>query len=194
MVRVKKRPREGHTRPLGAPPYKAELARVHAVKRCPEAVTPPRPPRRPRAATRESRECWDNTADRHWVTGVGWKPGPKPAAGESRAARATRPNGDPRRRPAPTRGPEEPDRRGRATKKPTRSTRPKFAVGHVVAEAAEPHSALEVVAVADGLYTLRYKTDDAWRGHEVTRVGDDLVPFGASLPKRAKPVTTYRED
>ena len=192
MVRVKKRPHEGHTRPLGAPPYKAELARVHAVKRCPEAVTPPRPPRRPRAATRESRECWENTADRHWVTGVGWKPGPKPAAGESRAARATCPNGDPRRRPAPTRGPAEPERRGRATKKP-RAAQSKFAVGHVVAEAAEPHSALEVVTVEDGLYTLRYKTDDAWRGHEITRGADALVPFGF-LPKRAKPVTTYRED
>ena len=56
--------------------------------------------------------------------------------------------------------------------------------GHVVVEAAEPHSALEVVAVADGLYTLRYRTDDAWRGHEVTRAADDLVPFGF-LPKRA---------
>ena len=167
MVRVKKRPHEGHTRPLGAPPYKAELARVHAVKRCPEAVTPPRPPRRPRA-TRESRECWDNTADRHWVTGVGWKPGPKPAAGASRRRRA----------PAPTRGHED----------------TKFPVGHVVAEAAEPHSALEVVAVEDGLYTLRYRTDDAWRGHEITRGADALVPFGASLPKRAKPTTTYRED
>ena len=162
MVRVKKRPRTGHTRPLGAAPYKAELARVHTATRCPEAVTPPRPPRRPR----ESRECWDNTADRHWVTGVGWKPGPKPAAGESRRRRA----------PAPT-------------KKPTR---PKFAVGHVVAEAAEPHSALEVVAVADGLCTLRYRTNDAWRGHEVTRSADDLVPFGF-LPKRARPTTTYRE-
>ena len=31
-------------------------------------------------------------------------------------------------------------------------------------------------------------------GHEITRAADDLVPFGASLPKRAKPVTTYRED
>ena len=168
MVRVKKRPREGHTRPLGAPPYKAELARVHTVMRCPEAVTPPRPPRRPRAATRESRECWENTADRHWVTGVGWKPGPKPAAGASRRRRA----------PAPTRGHED--------------TGPKFAVGRVVAEAAEPHSALEVVAVADGLYTLRYRTDDAWRGHEITRGADDLVPFGF-LPKRAKPTTNYRE-
>ena len=172
MVRVKKRPREGHTRPLGAPPYKAELARVHAVKRCPDAVTPPRPPRRPRA-TRESRECWDNTADRHWVTGVGWKPGPKPAPGASRRRRA------------------DTDEIARPTKKPTR---PKFDVGHVVAEAAEPHSALEVVTVEDGLYTLRYKTDDAWRGHEITRAADALVPFGASLPKRAKPVTTYRED
>merc|ERR1712091_502636 len=115
MVRVKKRPREGHTRPLGAPAYKAELARTHSViKRCPEAATPPRPPRRPRA----TRECWDNTADRHWVTGVGWKPGPKPAAGASRRRRA----------PAPTRG---------------HVTRSKFAVGRVVAEAAEPHSALE---------------------------------------------------
>ena len=164
MVRVKKRPRED-TRPLGEPAYKTELARVHTVKRCPEAVTPPRPPRRPRA----TRECWDNTADRHWVTGVGWKPGPKPAAGASRRRRA----------PAPTRGHED--------------TGPKFAVGHVVAEAAEPHSALEVVTVADGLYTLRYKTDDAWRGHEITRGADALVPFGF-LPKRAKPVTTYRED
>ena len=45
----------------------------------------------------------------------------------------------------------------------------------------------------DGLYTLRYKTDDAWRGHEITRAADALVVFGASLPKRAKPVTTYRE-
>ena len=95
-----------------------------------------------------------------------------------------------RRRPAPTRGPEEPDRRGRPTKKP-RVARSKFAVGHVVAEAAEPHSALEVVAVADGLYTLRYRTDDAWRGHEITRVADDLVPFGF-LPKRAKPTPNYR--
>ena len=169
MVRVKKRPRAGHTRPLGAPAYRAELSRAHSVKRCPEAVTPPRPPRRPRAATRESRECWDNTADRHWVTGVGWKPGPKPAAGAPRRRQA----------PAPTRGHEE--------------TRPKFAVGRVVAEAAEPHSALEVVAVEDGLYTLRYRTDDAWRGHEITRVADELVPFGF-LPKRAKPVTTCRED
>ena len=176
MVRVKKRPREGHTRPLGAPPYKTELARVHAVTRCPPAATPPRPPRRPRA-TRESRECWDNTADRHWVTGVGWKPGPKPAAGKSRRRRA----------PAPTRGHED-------TEKKKKPTRPKFAVGRVVAEAAEPHSALEVVAVEDGLYTLRYKTDDAWRGHEITRAADALVVFGASLPKRAKPVTTYRED
>ena len=173
MVRVKKRPHEGHTRPLGAPPYKAELARVHAVKRCPEAVTPPRPPRRPRAATRESRECWENTADRHWVTGVGWKPGPKPAAGASRRRRA----------PAPTRGHEDTE------KKKARSS---FAVGRVVAEAAEPHSALEVVAVADGLYTLRYRTDDAWRGHEITRAADALVPFGF-LPKRARPTTTYRE-
>ena len=166
MVRVKKRPREGHTRPLGAPAYKAELARTHSViKRCPEAATPPRPPRRPRA----TRECWDNTADRHWVTGVGWKPGPKPAAGASRRRRA----------PAPTRGHED--------------TGPKFAVGHVVAEAAEPHSALEVVTVADGLYTLRYKTDDAWRGHEITRGAAALVPFGF-LPKRAKPTANYRED
>ena len=172
-MRVKKRPREGHTRPLGEPPYKAELARVHAVKRCPEAVTPPRPPRRPRA-TRESRECWDNTADRHWVTGVGWKPGPKPAAGASRRRRA----------PAPTRGHEDTEK-----KKPTS---PKFAVGRVVAEAAEPHSALEVVAVADGLYTLRYRTDDAWRGHEITRGAAELVPFGF-LPKRARPTTNYRE-
>ena len=172
-MRVKKRPREGHTRPLGEPPYKAQLARVHTVKRCPEAVTPPRPPRRPRA-TRESRECWENTADRHWVTGVGWKPGPKPAAGASRRRRA----------PAPTRGHEATEK-----KKPTS---PKFAVGRVVAEAAEPHSALEVVAVADGLYTLRYRTDDAWRGHEITRGADALVPFGF-LPKRAKPPTTYRE-
>ena len=174
MVRVKKRPRED-TRPLGEPAYKTELARVHTVKRCPEAVTPPRPPRRPRA-TRESRECWENTADRHWVTGVGWKPGPKPAAGASRRRRA----------PAPTRGHEATEK-----KKPTS---PKFAVGRVVAEAAEPHSALEVVAVADGLCTLRYRTNDAWRGHEITRGADELVPFGASLPKRAKPVTTYRED
>ena len=74
------------------------------------------------------------------------------------------------------------------------STPSKFAVGRVVAEAAEPHSALEVVAVADGLYTLRYRTDDAWRGHEITRAADALVVFGASLPRRAKPVTTYRED
>ena len=173
MVRVKKRPREGHTRPLGAPAYKAELARTHSViKRCPEAVTPPRPPRRPRA-TRESRECWENTADRHWVTGVGWKPGPKPAAGASRRRRA----------PAPTRGHEDTEKK---------RTRPKFAVGHVVAEAAEPHSALEVVAVADGLYTLRYRTDDAWRGHEITRAADELVPFGF-LPKRAKQNMNYRE-
>jgi hypothetical protein len=70
--------------------------------------------------------------------------------------------------------------------------RSRFAVGHVVAEAAEPHSALEVVAVEDGLYTLRYKTDDAWRGHEITRGADALVPFGF-LPKRAKPTTNYRE-
>ena len=63
--------------------------------------------------------------------------------------------------------------------------------GHVVVEAAEPHSALEVVAVADGLYTLRYKTDDAWRGHEITRGADALVPFGF-LPKRAKPTPNYR--
>ena len=94
-----------------------------------------------------------------------WKPGPKPAAGESR------------RRRAPTRGHQD--------------TRPKFAVGRVVAEAAEPHSALEVVAVTGGLYTLRYRTDDAWRGHEITRVADDLVPFGF-LPKRAKPTPNYR--
>ena len=103
---------------------------------------------------------------------MGWKPGPKPAAGASRRRRVT-------------------NEITRPTKKPARS---KFAVGHVVAEAAEPHSALEVVAVADDLYTLRYKTDDAWRGHEIARAADDLVPFGASLPKRAKPVTTYRED
>ena len=171
MVRVKKRPREGHTRPLGAPAYKTELARIHTVMRCPEAVTPPRPPRRPRAA-RESRECWDNTADRHWVTGVGWKPGPKPAPGASR------------RRRAPTRGHEDTEKKKR--------TRSKFAVGHVVAEAAEPHSALEVVAVEGGLYTLRYRTDDAWRGHEIARAAKDLVPFGF-LPKRAKPTTNYRE-
>ena len=44
----------------------------------------------------------------------------------------------------------------------------------------------------DGLYTLRYRTDDAWRGHEITRGADDLVPFGF-LPKRAKPTTNYRE-
>jgi hypothetical protein len=89
------------------------------------------------------------------------------------------------------RGPEEPDRRGRAAKKP-RVARSKFAVGHVVAEAAEPHSALEVVAVADGLCTLRYRTNDAWRGHEITRAADALVPFGF-LPKRARPTTTYCE-
>ena len=50
---------------------------------------------------------------------------------------------------------------------------------------------MEVVTVADGLYTLRYKTDDAWRGHEITRAAADLVPFGF-LPKRAKPATNYR--
>ena len=97
MVRVKKRPRTGHTRPLGAPPYKAELSRAHSVKRCPPTVTPPWPPRRPRAASRESRECWENTADRHWVTGVGWKPGPKPVTEpSSRAGRraALRPDSD----------------------------------------------------------------------------------------------------
>ena len=103
---------------------------------------------------------------------MGWKPGPKPAAGASR------------RRRAPARGHEDTEK-----KKPTRS---KFAVGRVVAEAAEPHSALEVVAVADGLYTLRYRTDDAWRGHEITRAADDLVPFGF-LPKRAKQNMNYRE-
>ena len=107
------------------------------------------------------------------VCGSATGSGPKPAAGASR------------RRRAPT------DEIARPTKKRTRS---RFPVGSVVAEAAEPHSALEVVTVADGLYTLRYKTDDAWRGHEITRAADDLVPFGASLPKRAKPVTTYRED
>ena len=47
-------------------------------------------------------------------------------------------------------------------------------------------------SVEDGLYTLRYKTDDAWRGHEITRAADELAPFGF-LPKRAKPATTYRE-
>ena len=46
--------------------------------------------------------------------------------------------------------------------------------------------------VADGLYTLRYRTNDAWRGHEIARAADDLVPFGF-LPKRAKPTTNYRE-
>lgn len=96
----------------------------------------------------------------------------KPAAGASR------------RRRAPT------DEIARPTKKRTRS---RFPVGRVVAEAAEPHSALEVVAVADGLYTLRYRTDDAWRGHEITRAADALVPFGF-LPKRAKPTANYRED
>ena len=94
----------------------------------------------------------------------------KPAAGESRRRRAT-------------------DEIARPTKKPSRS---RFAVGRIVAEAAEPHSALEVVAVADGLYTLRYRTDGAWRGHEITRAADALVPFGF-LPKRAKPTTSYRE-
>ena len=98
-------------------------------------------------------------------------PGPKPAAGALRRRRA-------------------PDEIACPTKK---RTRPKFAVGRVVAEAAEPHSALEVVTVADGLYTLRYKTDDAWRGHEITRAADALVPFGF-LPKRAKPTANYRED
>ena len=44
----------------------------------------------------------------------------------------------------------------------------------------------------DGLYTLRYRTDDAWRDHEITRLADELVPFGF-LPKRAKPTTSYRE-
>ena len=80
-------------------------------------------------------------------------------------------------------------RAARPTKKPAR---PRFPVGHVVAEAAEPHSALEVVAVEDGLYTLRYKTHDAWRGHEITRGAADLVPFGF-LPKRAKQNMNYRE-
>ncbi len=101
---------------------------------------------------------------------MGWKPGPKPAPGASRRRRAT-------------------DEIARPTKKRTKS---RFAVGHVVAEAAEPHSALEVVAVEDGLYTLRYKTDDAWRGHEIARLADDLVPFGF-LPKRAKQNMNYRE-
>ena len=50
---------------------------------------------------------------------------------------------------------------------------------------------MEVAAVTGGLYTLRYRTDDAWRGHEITRVADDLVPFGF-LPKRAKPTPNYR--
>ena len=36
-------------------------------------------------------------------------------------------------------------------------------------------------------------TNDAWRGHEITRGADALVPFGF-LPKRARPATTYRED
>ena len=103
---------------------------------------------------------------------MGWKPGPKPAPGASR------------RRRAPTRGHEDTEKK--------KQTGPRFAVGHVVAEAAEPHSALEVVAVADGLYTLRYRTNDAWRGHEITRGADALVPFGF-LPKRAKKNTTYRE-
>ena len=52
---------------------------------------------------------------------------------------------------------------------------------------------MEVVAVEEGLYTLRYRTDDAWRGHEITRGADDLVPFGF-LPKRAKQNMNYRED
>ena len=51
---------------------------------------------------------------------------------------------------------------------------------------------MEVVTVADGLYTLRYKTHDAWRGHEITRGAADLVPFGF-LPKRAKQNMNYRE-
>ena len=68
-----------------------------------------------------------------------------------------------------------------------------MAAPRVLRFVAEPHSALEVVAVADGLYTLRYRTNDAWRGHEVTRLADDLVPFGF-LPKRAKKNMNYRED
>ena len=102
----------------------------------------------------------------------------------------------------PTHGPQSssssPWRQTRATGGPLKFGSQLFqfisTVGRVVVEAAEPHSALEVVAVADGLYTLRYRTDDAWRGHEITRGADALVPFGASLPKRAKTVTTYRED
>ena len=40
------------------------------------------------SSSRRASECWDNTDDRHWVTGVGWKSGPKPVTEpSSRAAR-----------------------------------------------------------------------------------------------------------
>lgn len=76
------------------------------------------------------------------------------------------------------------------------ATRPrsKFAVGSVVAEVEEPHSALEVVATAGEFYTLSYRDAGAWRGHEITRLGYQLVAFGADLPRRSKQAKNYCED
>ena len=38
------------------------------------------------SSSRRASECWDNTDDRHWVTGVGWKSGPKPVTEPSSRA------------------------------------------------------------------------------------------------------------
>ena len=49
------------------------------------------------SSSRRASECWDNTEERHWVTGVGWKSGPKPVTEpSSRAGRraALRPDSD----------------------------------------------------------------------------------------------------
>lgn len=237
-MRMKNRPREGHTRPPSPSPYKAHLARVHRV-----------PPRTPATLVKKSKRraptvmpTPSNPApDRHWVTGFGWKPGPAHSA-ESRADRAARP-WVPKRAPAPTPSlltgratarqeaaaaktsayekiradeitrttkkprPAQTARRAPVGHKPVARKRPppavpapprhprsKFAVGSVVAEIEKPHSALEVVAAAGEFYTLSYRDAGAWRGHEITWLGYQLVAFGAELPRRSKQAENYCED
>ena len=138
-----------------------------------------------RRRPRESRECWDNTADRPGH-GRGLE------AGAEARGRRIRPRA--RRAqmrsevPAGADGPEELDRRGRATKKPRVADqvrrRPRRRRGRGAARA------LEVVAV-EGLYTPL--PHGRLARPRITR-GATRRPFGASLPRRAKPVTTYRED
>ena len=162
MVRVKKRPREGHTRPLGAPAYRAELARVHSGQtvsggRHAAAASAPTSPRlASRANVGTTRPTV--TGSRAWAGSRGRSPRRRiAAAARDGATRGGRGHGEEevRRRPRRRRG------RGAAQRFGGRG----------------PGGYLVTLRLQNGRRLARPRDRAPPRTH--------LVPF--DLPKRAKP-------